>query len=208
MSAAECFTCVVVDDHEAVRAGTIARIAHVPWLRVVGEAATASDARHLLRDRAPDLALMDVRLPDGNGAQLARELADEGVPTKVVLYSGAATTYQAEQALDLGVAGFVLKDSTLGAVVDALHAACNGRRYIDPTIAADLIGPAGGRRLSPREHQIVARMADGGQNPTIAFELKISVETVKAHVSNILAKLEANGRTQAVATALREGIIG
>ncbi len=200
-------TCIVVDDHEVVRAGMRGRLQQLDWLDLVGEASTAHDARELIRRLEPRLALMDVRLPDGDGLDVARTLIDDGLSTRVVLYSGVATTAQAEQALEAGVSGFVLKDSSIGAVVDALGAARDGRRYIDPTIAADLMSPAVARRLSPREREILVLMADGGQNASIAFELGISTETVKAHVSNILTKFGADGRTHAVAIAIREGII-
>jgi DNA-binding NarL/FixJ family response regulator len=200
-------TCCLVDDHEVVRAGTRARLAQVDWIEVVGEAATATDAGRVLRELQPDLALVDVRLPDGDGAALAKELVEAGLSTRFVLYSGNATTAQAEEALESGVAGFVLKDSSLATMVDALTAAQEGRRYIDPTIAAELIAPTGGKPLSPREREILTLMSDGGQNAAIAHELGISVETVKAHVSNILMKLEADGRTHAVAKALRAGLI-
>lgn len=200
-------TCAIVDDHEVVRTGTVARLASVDWITTQGEAGTAAEGLELIRRTRPDLALVDVRLPDGSGLDVAVQLAAEGIATKVVLYSGAATTTQAEQALESGVSGFVLKDSPLSTVLDALHAARDGRRYLDPTIAAELMMPRTKARLSPREVEILRRIADGGQNATIAFELGISVETVKAHVSNILSKFDAESRTHAVAMALREGII-
>ena len=200
-------TCVLVDDHEVVRAGIRSRLDQVDWVSLVGEAATAREAGDILHELEPGLVLMDVRLPDGDGLDVARQLMEDGVDTRVVLFSGTATTAQAEQALESGISGFVLKDSSMATVVDALAAARDGRRYIDPTIAAEFLSPASSRRLSPREREILELMADGGQNATIAFQLGISAETVKAHVSNILAKFDADGRTHAVAIALREGII-
>ncbi|MCW2927264.1 MAG: two component transcriptional regulator, LuxR family [Thermoleophilia bacterium] len=200
-------TCAIVDDHEVVREGIRLRLEATDWIEMVGEASSCTSAGELIRRTRPSLVLMDIRLPDGDGAQLAAELGAEGLGTRFVLYSGSATTAQAEQALEAGVFGFVLKDSPVGMVLDALTAARDGRRYIDPTIAADMMSPSGGRPLSPRELEILALMADGGQNASIAFQLGISAETVKAHVSNILAKCEADSRTHAVAKALREGII-
>jgi DNA-binding NarL/FixJ family response regulator len=201
-------TCALVDDHEAVRTGTRGRLERVDWIDVVCDVGTAREALTAMRQLRPDVALVDVRLPDGDGATVARTLAAEGCDTKFVLYSGTATTAQAEQALESGISGFVLKDSTLETVVDALRSAYEGRRYIDPTIAADLLAPRGNLRpLSRRELEILARMADGGQNASIAHELQISTETVKAHVSNIFGKLGADSRTHAVAIGLRSGII-
>lgn len=205
----ETTTCAIVDDHEVVRAGMRGRLASVDWIQLVGEASTAGEARALLRRTQPRVVLMDVRLPDGDGLQVARSLLDEGGPTRVVLYSGSATTRQAEHALEAGVSGFVLKDSSLETVIDALAAARDGRRYIDPTIAAELFASSSGgmKPLSPREHEILTLMAEGSQNAGIAHDLGISAETVKAHVSNLFVKLDVESRTQAVATALRAGII-
>ncbi len=202
-------TCAIVDDHEVVRAGMRGRLECVDWIDLVGEAATAAEALDMLRRLRPDVVLMDVRLPDGDGLEVARTLMDEGQATRIVLYSGAGTTRQAEQALEAGVSGFVLKDSSLGTVVDALSAAREGRRYIDPTIAAELLAPNAStmKPLSPREREILILMADGRQNAGMAHSLGISSETVKAHVSNIFVKLEVESRTQAVARALREHII-
>lgn len=200
-------TCVIVDDHEVVRAGTHARLEPIEWIEVVGDANTASQAMDLLRGTQPTLALVDVRLPDGNGLQIAEQLIEEGIATRVVLYSATAMPSQVEQALEAGVAGFVLKDSPLATMVDALRAAREGRRYIDPTIAAEMMAPSVARRMSLRELEVLRKVADGGQNATIAFDLGISVETVKAHVSNILGKCDAQSRTHAVAKAMRDGVI-
>ncbi len=150
---------------------------------------------------------MDMRLPGGDGLEAAKVLVAEGISSRVVMYSGFATTAMAEQALEAGVSGFVLKGSPLSMVLDALQCARDGRRYIDPTIAADFMSQSSARTLSPRELEILQRVADGGQNATIAHDLSLSAETVKAHVSNILAKLEVDGRTEAVAKGMREGII-
>ncbi len=203
----ELTTCAIVDDHEVVRSGMRDRLAQVAWLDLIGEAATAAEALALLDRHRPTLVLMDVRLPDGDGLDVARRAREAGIESRVVLYSGNATTAQAEQALESGVAGFVLKDSPMSMVVEALASARDGRPFLDPMVAADLMSSPTSRGLSPRELQILKLVADGGQNAAIAFELGISAETVKAHVSNILVKLDADGRTHAVATALREGII-
>ncbi len=200
-------SCVIVDDHEVVRTGTRMRLSDVEWLDVIGEAESVRTGTRLVLDRHPDLAIVDMRLPDGSGLDIVEAITADGGDTLVVLYSGNATTAQAEAALESGVAGFVLKDSPLANVVQALDAARAGRRYIDPTIAADLLAPRSGRALSPRELEILTCMADGKQNAGIGRELGISPETVKAHVSNILVKLDVVSRAHAVATALRDGII-
>lgn len=203
-------TCALVDDHEVVRAGTRARLEGLDWLDVVAEASSVVEARAMLARSRPGLILMDVRLPDGSGFDLAREWLEATPSMRVVLFSGSATTRQAEEALESGVAGFVLKDSSLTTLVDALAAARDGRRYLDPTIAAEMLAPTPGTTttpLSPRELEILVLMADGMQNTGIAHQLGVSTETVKAHVSNVLAKFGVDGRTEAVAKALRSGLI-
>ncbi|HXG73183.1 MAG TPA: response regulator transcription factor [Gemmatimonadaceae bacterium] len=200
-------TCVVVDDHEAIRAGTRARLEGVDWISVIGEACTAEEAMREIRKSRPDLVLMDVRMPGGNGTEAAATLVAEGIDSRVVIYSGYVTTALAEQALEAGAFGVVLKGSPLSTVVDALRSTFEGRRYLDPTIAADMVSSDRRRGLSARELEILQCMANGGQNATIAFELGISVETVKAHVSNVFKKVAAGSRTEAVALGLREGLI-
>lgn len=200
--------CVIIDDHEVVRAGTRMRLAGADWISVDGEADSAEAGLALVRRTRPDVVLLDVKLPDGDGIELARRITDEGLQSSIVIYSASATTQQAEQALEQGVAGFVLKESPMSTMLDALQAAVEGRRYLDPEIAADLLAPRGsGPALSRRELQILQMMAEGGQNATIAFELGISTETVKAHVSNILGKLQADSRTHAVTLGMRHGLI-
>lgn len=202
-------TCVLVDDHEAVRAGTRAHLSTVDWIEVIGEAGTVDEALEVIRRLRPTLVLMDMRIPGGDGMQAAKTLAAEGIDARVIIYSGHATTALAEQALDAGVAGFVLKHSPMTTVLEALRTARDGRRYLDPSIAVEFTtsSTSGTRMLSPREREVLRLVADGGQNGPIAYGLGISIETVKAHVSNILGKLDVDSRTEAVATAIRAGII-
>jgi DNA-binding NarL/FixJ family response regulator len=202
-------SCVIVDDHEVVRAGTRARLAEIEWIDVVGEAGTVGDALELIRATRPHVALVDMRLPGGSsGTSLVRELLRARLETRAVLYSGFVSEGLAQQALAAGAWGFVLKDSPLSCVVDALRSARDGRRYLDPAVASDVLHDDGApRALSGRELQVLLRMADGEQNATIAHDLRISAETVKAHVSNILEKLGVHSRTAAVSRALRAGVI-
>lgn len=200
--------CVIVDDHEVVRTGTRMSLESVDWVDVAGEASTIGTGLEVIRRVEPELALLDILLPDGDGIEMAHRIREEGLPTRVVLYSGSATTQQAERSLEQGVAGFVLKGSPVSTMLNALQAALEGRRYLDPGIAADMLSPRGdGPALSRRELQILQMMAEGGQNASIAFELGISTETVKAHVSNILGKLAADSRTHAVTIGMRQGLI-
>lgn len=202
----ERFTCIVADDHDVVRAGTRIRLEPVEWLEIVGEAAAGDEAIDLIRQLQPHLALVDLRLPRGDGAAVARAVQREGLPTRVVIFSGFGNTALASNALDAGASGYVLKEAPISVLVEALRVASEGRRYLDPTLAAEMLG-ADTRTLSPREREILKLMADGMQNNEIAFKLSISSETVKAHVSSILGKFDADTRTEAVAKALRGSVI-
>lgn len=199
--------CVIVDDHEAVRSGLEAQLDLVDGIRVEGGAATFTEALELLRTAEPSLALVDVRIPEGDGLELLRAARREGIATRFVFYSGNGSGALVRQALDAGASAFVLKGSPVATVVEALQCAKAGRRFLDPTLAADLLADDGRPELSAREREVLTRMATGAQNASIAHELGISPETVKAHISSIMAKFDAVSRTEVVATALREGII-
>ncbi|MBC7645163.1 MAG: response regulator transcription factor [Thermoleophilia bacterium] len=199
-------TCIIVDDHDVVRSGIRLHLKLVEWLEIVGEANTGPKALDLIRDLKPDLALLDLRLPELDGREVTAAVVAEKLSTHTVIFSGFGTTALAEQALDAGAYGYVLKSVSIAMVVEALRCAAEGQRFIDPSLAAELLFP-GSPPLSPRELEILKIMSRGTQNSGIAFALGISIDTVKAHVSNILTKLGVDSRTEAVATALRRSII-
>lgn len=198
-------TYVVIDDHEVVRAGTRVRLESIGWLRYRGDAASVFGGVDLIERTRPSIAIVDMNLPDGTALDLVSSCAS--TDTAFLVFSGSASLLQADAALTAGVAGFVLKHSSQRVMVDALEAMRDHRRYVDPSLAAELLSPRSTRQLSPREVQVLQMVAEGGQNVGIAHELGISPETVKAHVSRILDKFEADSRTHAVAKALREGVI-
>jgi len=199
-------TCILADDHEVVRVGTRLHLESLDWLEIIGEANDGTEALRLIRELKPDLALLDLRLPGLDGIAVTTAVAAEHLSTHTVIFSGFGTTALAEQALDAGAYGYVLKHVGIAMVVEALRSAALDKRFLDPCLAAEMLYP-GSPSLSLRELEILQVMSMGKQNGVIAFELGISIDTVKAHVSNILAKLGAESRTEAVAIALRSSII-
>ncbi|MCW2960257.1 MAG: two component transcriptional regulator, LuxR family, partial [Thermoleophilia bacterium] len=133
-------------------------------------------------------------------------LRAEGISVPVVLLSAHSERGLLERAFDAGANGFVAKESDLEILIAALRTVMLGRRYVDPSVAANLLGTVG-ERLSPREVEVLGMVSVGLQNKEIAFKLSLSEETVKSHVAAIMRKLEATSRTQAVALALRTQLI-
>lgn len=199
-------TYVVVEDHAVVRAGVVLQLRAESWLELAGEASDAEEGLALVERERPDLALLDLRLPDTNGIELATSIAELRIPTRVVLFSAFTDALLVRRAFNAGVWAFVDKASSPAVLVAALREARLGRRYVDPALAASVVGE-GGPELSPREHEVLRLMADGLSNQQVADQLELNVETVKTHVKRILAKLDADSRTQAVAVALRRALI-
>lgn len=202
--------CVVADDHPAVLDAVVRFLGFEDDLEVVGQARDGERALRLMTQQQPDVALLDLRMPGLSGIEIARRLCDERAQTKVVLYTAAADRGLVLEALDIGVGGFVLKEAPLDDLVRALRIVAAGQSYIDPALARLVTGPAAADKLSPltkREREILRLLADGMRNEQVGRQLSISPLTVRTHVKNAMDKLEANTRTQAVASALRQSLI-
>jgi DNA-binding NarL/FixJ family response regulator len=202
--------CVVADDHPAVVDAVVRFLALEDDIDVVGRGRNGAHALRLITQERPDVALVDIRMPEMSGIELARELARTGSPTGVILYTGHAERGLLLEALDIGVRGFLLKEAPLDDLVRAIHVVAAGGSYIDPALANVLAGPRATDRLlalTKREREILRLLADGMRNEQVGRELSISALTVRTHVKNAMDKLEADTRTQAVATALRQSLI-
>jgi DNA-binding NarL/FixJ family response regulator len=197
-------TVVLADEHPAIRMGVRMRLEREPDMSIIGEAADGRAAIDLIQDLHPDVAVVDLRMPDTDG--LAVTSAVVGNHTRVVLLSAVNDAHLVQEALDAGAIGYVDKESPLDVVVSAVQAAARGKSFVDPSLVAGLLD-ATDRRLSPREREVLQLAADGLQNRAIASRLHLSEETVKSHISNVIRKLDASSRTQAVAEALRRSII-
>ncbi len=203
-------TVVLVDDHELIRQGLRRAFERADDFSVVGEAGSLAEARSLVREHSPDVAIVDLRLPDGNGLDLARELrADSGQIGIVVLtmYAGDEHLFG---ALEAGASAFVPKDAPADEVVSAArHAAAAPTAFSAPDLADAMrrrLTPSG-PQLSPREREVLGLLADGLAVAQIARKLYISESTAKTHISKLYEKLGAGNRAQAIMTAMRLGLI-
>ena len=202
--------CVVVDDHTAVREGVKMILSRDPELSVIGDAASGEAAVEVVERRRPDVVVMDVRMRGMDGLEATRRITAAHPGLGVVLYTAHGERGLLSEALDCGARGYVLKDAPPDEVVRAVKTVSQGGAYVEPTLASDLVTPKTADRLpalSAREREILGLLANGSSNPEIAARLFISPETVRTHVRNAMAKLEADTRTQAVAMALRYAII-
>jgi DNA-binding NarL/FixJ family response regulator len=204
---------VIVDDHRMF-AESLARLisdeADIDVVRVVG---TASEGLASCTQHRPDVVLLDQRLPDRPGVEVAQEIKASRPETKVVMLTGSADDRVLLAAIEAGCSGFLTKEHAADEVVRAVRAAAAGEVLIPPSLLARLLPQLNrvnrgvGTELSPRELEVLALVATGATNRAIADQLYLSVNTVRNHVQQILTKLEAHSKLEAVATAVREGIV-
>jgi len=202
---------LIVDDHEIVRIGLGSILDRQPGWQVVGQAATAQEAIEKARELAPDLILMDVRLPGESGIEACREILAQRPATKVVMLTSYPDEEAVYSSIMAGAAGYVLKDIGSGALVEALRRVERGESLLDPaitqvvinqlrTVLGDGKSPAGSLiALTEREREIIKLVAQGLTNRDIAERLFLSEKTVRNYVSNILNKLDLKNRTQLAA---------
>ena len=213
---------VVADDHEVVRAGFAALLDTQPDFTVLGTAADGGEAVRVCRELRPDVVLMDVRMPSLDGIEATRQLADAGrAPGPRVLI---LTTFDLDEyvfdALRAGASGFLLKDVTAERLFDAVRVIAAGEALLAPAVtrrliseftrlrpASETLPSAALGALTPRETEVLRLVAEGMSNPEIARRLVVTEETVKTHVSRILAKLGLRDRTQAVVAAYESGLV-
>jgi DNA-binding NarL/FixJ family response regulator len=201
-------TCLIVDDHEVVREGLRLSLSRAPHIRVVGEAADGRAAIELAERRKPNVVIMDVRMPGLDGLDATKELMEKEPNTAVLIFTAYSERSLLARGLESGAKGYILKEAPHETLVRAIEKVAGGDSFIDPALMpAFLSGKDREEMLTAREREILQLLADGMSNADAAQRLFISQETVKSHVRHILAKLEADTRTHAVAIALRDAII-
>ncbi|MER5267319.1 response regulator transcription factor [Actinosynnema sp. NPDC002837] len=204
---------VVVDDHPVVRDGLRGMLGTQPDLEVVGEAASGTEALTVVAAARPDVVLTDLRLPDPSGGVLIRMLLDRVPSTRVLVLTTHDTDSDVLPAIEAGAIGYLLKDAPREELFRAVRAAARGETVLAPSVAALLLArirparPLTEARLSAREREVLALVAEGKTNREAAARLYISEATVKTHLLHIYAKLEVTDRASAVAAAYRRGVL-
>jgi two-component system, NarL family, response regulator LiaR len=203
---------VIVDDHSVVREGLRAFLRLQEGIEVVGEAASAAEAVRVARTSSPDVVLLDLVMPGGDGVGAIRDLISAAPDARVVVLTSFADDAQIFAAMAAGAAGYLLKDIDPTALADGIRDVHAGRPALHPSVAARLMRrgdvPTSTRvGITAREHDVLRLMVEGLANKQIAQRLGIGEKTVKTHVSRVLAKLGVEDRTQAAVLAIREGLV-
>jgi DNA-binding NarL/FixJ family response regulator len=202
--------CVVADDHPAILDAVSRFRESESGFELVGRANDGEGVLQLIDDQAPEIALLDIRMPGIGGIDIAAKLALKNSPTSVVLYTAYPERALLLAALDAGVRGFILKEAPLDELLRAIRIVAAGGSYIDAALAGVLAGPAATERmltLTKRERDVLRLLAEGMRDEQAGRTLSISPLTVRTHVQHAMAKLKCDTRTQAVAVALRESLI-
>lgn len=196
-----------VDDHPLLREGIAAIINNEPDLELIAQAATGREALQMYQGLHPDVTLMDLRLPDINGIEVMTEIRKVHPDARIIMLTTFEGDVEIQRALAAGARGYLLKSMPPKDLVGAIRQVYAGKKRVPPEVAAQLMEHLGEELLTAREIDVLRLAGGGNRNKDIAEKLFISEETVKVHMKHAMDKLGANDRTQAVAIALRRGII-
>lgn len=207
---------VVADDHKLFRQGLIGLMrAHDDIVEVIGEASTGQEAVRLAHQLRPDVILMDIQMPDGDGLQATRQIRETLPDVAVVILTASESDEHLYEAVRLGASGYLMKDLDAAELFELLAGITDNEVAMTRAMASRLLkimannneqDTDAARDLTEREIEVLHLLAQGASNPQIAKELTITVNTVKSHISHILTKLELKNRTQAAAYAVQKGI--
>jgi DNA-binding NarL/FixJ family response regulator len=207
---------LLADDHALVRAGVRSLLATVTGIEVVAEAATGAEAVALVDQLRPDVVLMDIAMPGGNGLDAAARIVKEHPETRVIMLSMHASEEYALQALRAGATGYLLKDADLLELEQAIAEVARGETYLSPAISRHVIAdyrrrvtaqPEPADRLTPRQREVLRLIAEGLSTKEIAFRLKLSIKTIETHRAQIMERLEIRDVAGLVRFAVRTGLI-
>ena len=201
---------LVVDDHPVVRAGIRGMLESADDFRVVGEAEDGARAVEAATELTPDIVLIDLQMPNMDGAEATRRIRTAHPDTHVLILTTYDTDADILRAIEAGATGYLLKDSSREELFHGIRSAARGESVLAPSVASKIMGKvsAGGdARLSPREIDVLRMVADGLANKQIARRLFLSEATVKTHLLHLFRKLGVDSRTEAVTVALKRGVI-
>lgn len=198
---------VLVDDSQVVRAGLRALLGSEAGLEIAGEAASVATAVATCARLAPDVVLLDIRLPDGSGFDACRQILRQRPDTRILILTSVADDTLVDEAIRAGAHGYLLKEINAPALVQAIRDVAAGRSILDPAVTArvlQLVRSGSGAAdvlasLSPQERRVLASIAEGRTNKEVGAELGLSEKTVKNYLSNIFEKLHVSRRAQAAA---------
>jgi DNA-binding NarL/FixJ family response regulator len=204
---------MIVDDHPITRNGLRAALSTSNEVEVVAEASTGEEAIDVVAEIKPDVVFMDVRMPGMGGIEATRIIRDTSEDTKVILFTVDESRSAIAEAIQAGVSGYLLKDVSAEELVQAARLALEGKAVIHPSLTrafieeVQLVDRRPEAPLSKREAEILQKVAYGATTKEVAHDLGISPHTVKTHLERIFEKLGANDRAQAVAIAIRKGLV-
>lgn len=200
-------TLLVADDHPVVLEGLVALINRQSDMRVVLQARNGREAVEIFLAQRPDVALLDLRMPVMDGVEAISAICEKDPAARLIV----VTIYQSEEdiyrALRAGARGILLKDAPAEEIVECIRAVARGKTWIPPEVGAKLAKRVTVRELTPREMEVMHAVAKGKSNKEIGVALDISESTVKVHVTHILEKLQASGRTDAIGLAVNRGLV-
>ena len=210
---------LIADDDDLMRSGLIELLTVDPSIEIVGEAATGQQAVESVIRLAPDVVLMDVRMPDGDGIEATRRLSAAGSPTRILILTTFAQDDYVFDALRAGASGFLLKRTRPEELIAAVHVVAAGDSLLSPSVTRllvdrmsqqptpDFADSAALSTLTPREREVLAALARGMSNREIAAAFVVEETTVRTHVKRVLMKLHLRDRVQAVIFAYEHGLI-
>ncbi len=196
-----------VDDHPLLREGISALVRTQTDMDLVAEASTGSEAINEFRQHRPDITLMDLQMPGMSGIDAIAAIRADFPDARIIVLTTHAGDALVSRALKAGVRAYLSKSMLRKELLDTIRAVHGGRIRVSPAIAAEMAEHVADDALTPRELDVLRLVARGNANKEIAAQLMLTEETVKSHLRNIMAKLQANDRTHAVALALKRGFI-
>ncbi len=198
---------LLVDDHFVVRSGLAASLLLEDDMQVIAEANDANEAVAAYESHGPDVVLMDLQMGETHGVDAVARICQDHPDARILVFSSFARDEDIYRAIRAGALGYLQKAAPRQDLLDAVRQVAKGSRYLPREIAQRLADRLGRPEPSPREREVLALIARGRSNKEVASDLGLSEDTVKRHVSNLMAKLGAQDRTQAVTEALRRGLI-
>lgn len=207
LAAAAPIRVLIVDDHQMVRDGIAALLDRQDDMAAVGEAANGVEAVHQFRELSPDVTLMDLQMHEMGGVEAIEAIRGFAPGARILVLTTYPGDAQAVRAMRAGAAGYLLKNCIRRELIDAIRSVHTGRHAISPDIAHDLAAHALDEPLTDREVAVLRLVAEGHANKQIGWSLNLSIDTIKAHLKTIFAKLGVDDRTHAVTVATRRGFL-